>query len=247
MKKLLLLSIALSTTFTLFAQDAKEIVRKAEEKMRGESSKSIMKMEIIRPQWTRTIEFKSWTQGNDYSLTLITAPAKEAGQTFLKRKNELWNWVPSINRMVKLPPSMMSQGWMGSDFSNDDIIKEFSMVEDYKHKISGEATIDGTNCYKIELLPKENATVVWGKVIKWISKERYLQLKTEYYDEEGYLIKTEVASDVKKMDDRYIPTHFEIIPADKKGHKTIMKMQEVEFNIDKSPGFFSQQNMKRVR
>ena len=165
----------------------------------------------------------------------------------MKRENELWNWVPSINRMVKLPPSMMSQGWMGSDFSNDDIIKEFSMVADYHHEILQSETLDGMDCYKIELMPKEHAAVVWGKVLKWISKDLHLQLKTQYFDEEGYLMKTETASDVQTMDDRKIPVHFEIIPADKDGHKTIMEIQEITFNVDIPQSFFSKQHMKHLR
>lgn len=241
------LGIFCVSLFSVYAQDAEDIVRKSEEKMRGESSKTVMTMEIVRPGWKRTISFKSWTQGNDYSLTLITAPAKEKGQTFLKRKNELWNYVPSIDRMVKLPPSMMSQGWMGSDFSNDDIIKEFSLVEDYNHSIAGSATIEGMECHKIKLQPKEGAAVVWGKMLKWITKDGYYQLKTEYYDEDGYLMKTETATDIRLMDDRKIPVHFEIIPADEPGNKTVLTMEDAEFDIAITPKFFSKQNMKRIR
>lgn len=226
---------------------AKQIMQQSEEKMRGESSLLEATMIIERADWSRTLAFKSWTLGTDYSLTLITAPAKEKGQTFLKRNNELWNWVPSISRMVKLPPSMMSQGWMGSDFSNDDIIKEFSLVEDYHHQRMGEETIDGHLCYKLELLPKENASVVWGKILKWISKDELLQMKTIYFDEEDYKIKTELASDIQEMDGRMIPTHYEILPEDEPGNKTIMEVKTMDFGVNLQPGFFSQQNMKRVR
>lgn len=228
------------------AQDATEIIEKAEKKMRGESSRGEMQMKIIRPSWERTISFETWSKGTEYSMTLVTAPAKEEGQTFLKRENELWQYDPTINRMIKLPPSMMSQGWMGSDFSNDDILKESSLSKDYNHKILAEETIDGTEVYKIELLPKEDAAVVWGKIIKWISKEEYLQLKSEYYDVDDYLIKTETASDIKKMDDRVVPTYFEIIPADEEGNKTVMIIEDMEFDIDIDNHFFSQQNMKQL-
>ena len=230
----------------LRAQDATEIIKKAEDKMRGESSRGEMKMKIIRPSWERTISFETWSKGTEYSMTLVTAPAKEEGQTFLKRENELWQYDPTINRMIKLPPSMMSQGWMGSDFSNDDILKESSLSKDYNHKILSEETIDGTEVYKIELLPKEDAAVVWGKIIKWISKDEYLQLKSEYYDVDDYLIKTETASDIKTMDDRVVPTYFEIIPADEEGNKTVMIIEDMEFDIDIDNRFFSQQNMKQL-
>jgi outer membrane lipoprotein-sorting protein len=230
------------------AQDAKQIIRLADEKMQGEqTSQSTMTMTIVRPSWQRVITFKSWTKGRDYTLALITAPAREKGQTFLKRENEMWNWNPTINRLIKLPPSMMSQGWMGSDFSNDDLLKESSIVVDYTHEIIGEEEIDGWDCYKIELIPHEDAAVVWGKIFKWISKEEYLQMKSEYYDEDAYLIKTELAYDIKTMDGRLLPSRFELVPEDEEGHKTMVVMDEILFNKPLSDGFFSQQNMKKVR
>lgn len=246
MKKHLITTGLLMLTIMINAQNATEIITKAEEKIRGESSVGEMEMKIIRPTWKRTISFKTWTKGNDFSLTLVTAPAKEDGQTFLKRQNELWQYDPTINRMIKLPPSMMSQGWMGSDFSNDDVLKESTLSKDYNHTLLSQETYDGTQTYKIELIPKENAAVVWGKIVKWISQDEYLQLKSEYYDEGDYLIKTETASDVKTMDGRVIPTHFEIIPAEEEGNKTILVIKTMEFNMDISNGFFSQQNMKQM-
>lgn len=234
--------------YALYSQDAREIIKKADEKMQGEeTSNSTMTMKIIRPTWERDVTFKSWTKGGDYSLALVTAPPKESGQTFLKRENEMWNWNPTINRLIKLPPSMMSQGWMGSDFSNDDLLKESSIVVDYTHKITGSETIDGRDCYIIELLPHEDAAVVWGKIIKWISKEDFLQLKSEYYDEDDYLVKTETAYDIKTMDGRLIPSRFELIPEEEEGHKTVVILNEIQFNKPIDDSFFSQQNMKRIR
>ena len=232
----------------LNGQDAREIIKKADEKMQGEeTSQSTMTMTIVRPTWERVITFKNWTKGRDYTLALITSPAREKGQTFLKRENEMWNWNPTINRLIKLPPSMMSQGWMGSDFSNDDLLKESSIVVDYTHKIIGEEDIDGWNCHKIELIPHEDAAVVWGKILKWVSRDEFLQMKSEYYDEDDYLIKTELAYDVKTMDGRLIPSKFELIPEEEEGNKTIVVMDEILFNKPISDGFFSQQNMKTVR
>lgn len=240
-----------SSLFLIFpmlqAQDATEIIRKADTKFQGEkSSESTMTMIVKRPKWERTIVFRSWTSGRDYAMTLITAPAKEKGQTFMKVKNEMWNWNPSISRMIKLPPSMLSQGWMGSDYTNDDLLKESSLVVDYTHKITGSEKINQIECWKIELLPKPEAAVVWGKIIKWISKTGYDQMKSAYYDEYGDLVKTEIASEIKKMDDRSLPTYFEIIPADKPENRTIVILNNVRFNIPISPNFFTQQNMRKV-
>jgi len=227
---------------------AAEIVKKADEKFKGEiTSQGEMEVIIKRPAWERTISLKSWSKGNDFSLSVITAPAKEKGQAFLKRYNELWNWNPTISRMIKLPPSMMSQGWMGSDYSNDDILRESSIVEDYYSKLLGEENINKYTCYKIELIPKEDVAVVWGKIVCWISKEEYHQLKAEYYDEDDYLVRTLIAYDIQVFDDRKLPSTMEIIPAEEEGNKTIVKMKNLQFNKPISESFFSQQNMKKVR
>jgi outer membrane lipoprotein-sorting protein len=204
-------------------------------------------MIIERSTWSREISMKNWTLGNEYSLIYITAPAKEKGQVFLKRKNEMWNWVPTIERMIKIPPSMMMQSWMGSDFTNDDLVRESSLVKDYTHKLAGEEIIQGYDCYKIELSPKPDAPVVWGKIFMWISKDKYFWLKAEYYDEDDYLVNTETLSEIKRMDDREMPTRLEMIPVDKEGQKTVLIFDEIEFNINLKESFFSQQNMRRIR
>ncbi len=247
MKLKLLIITLLTIASAVNAQDIKEIIRQADEKFRGSSSQGEMTMIIERPSWSRTVSMKNWTLGNDYSLIYITAPAKEKGQVFLKRKKDMWNWVPNIERMIKIPPSMMMQSWMGSDFTNDDLVRESSLVKDYTHKLIGEEIIDGFECYKAELIPFDDAPVVWGKVLMWISKKELHWLKAEFYDEDGYLVNTEILTDVKKMDDRIMPTRMEMIPADDEGHKTVLIFNEMKFNIDLKESFFSQQNMKRIR
>jgi outer membrane lipoprotein-sorting protein len=227
---------------------ATEIIKKADEKFNGEkSSMMVMSMTIIRPTWQRTIEFKNWALGKDYALTLITAPATDIGQTFLKRGNEMWNWNPSISRLIKLPPSMMSQGWMGSDYTNDDILKESSVVNDYTHEITGEETIDGRECYRIKMVAKPNAAVVWGRQIRWVDKKELLVLKAEYYDEDGVLIRSENGSDIKNMDGRMIQTKIILTPADEPGNSTVIIIRDIKFNIPIQENFFSQQKMKNIR
>jgi outer membrane lipoprotein-sorting protein len=227
---------------------ATEIVRKADEKFNGEkSSIMVMAMTIIRPTWQRTVEFKNWTMGRDYALTLITAPAKDIGQTFLKRATEMWSWNPAISRLIKLPPSMMSQGWMGSDFTNDDILRESSVVNDYTHEITGEEVIDGRLCYKIMMVVKEDAAVVWGHQLRWIDKKDFLVMRVQLYDQDGSLVRTESGSEIKTMDQRLIPSRLELVPADEPGNKTIIDIKEIKFNVDIKESFFSQQNMKNVR
>ncbi len=230
----------------LRAQDATEIIRKMDAKMRGESLKAEVTMSIIRPTWKRTISMKTWSKGSKYSLILITGPARDEGTAFLKRGNEIWNWVPNVGRTIKMPPSMMMQSWMGSDFTNDDLVRESSIVTDYTHELAGDSTIEGRTAYKIKMIPKPDAPVVWDKVLVWVTKDEYLQLRTEFYDENGDLINVMKGMNVREFDGRMIPARMEMIPVEKEGHKTVMEYKSMEFNKGISESFFSVKNMRRV-
>jgi len=247
MRTKLLILIFPFLSFLTSAQNVDDIVKKADEKLRGNSSQGEFTMIIERPTWSREISMKNWTLGNEYSMVYITAPAKEKGQVFLKRQKEMWNWVPNIERMIKIPPSMMMQSWMGSDFTNDDLVRESSLIKDYQKKLMGEEKLGEYNCYKVELIPNDDAPVVWGRILMWVSKNEYHWLKAEYYDEDGILVNTEIMSDIKMMDDREMPTRMEMIPADKPGQKTIMIFEKMKFDIKIDETFFSQQNMKKVK
>jgi len=249
MKRLTIIVTGILVPFLSNAQEltAKEIIAKADEKTRGLSSQGEMTMSIVRPNWSRTVSLKAWSKGTDYSIILITAPAKEKGQVFLKRKNEMWNWVPSIDKMIKIPPSMMLQSWIGSDFTNDDLVKQSSIVVDYTHKLLGKEVIRGQECYKLELIPLPDASVVWGKIISWITVKGYDLWRSEYYDEDMVLVNEENADDIKRMGDRDIPTRMEMEPVNKKGNKTILLINSIGFNMPIEESFFSQQNMKKVK
>ena len=233
---------------TAEAQDPIDILRKSEEKLQGATSaQSEITISIVRPKWTREMGIKSWSKGDEHSLILITSPAREKGTAFLKRNKEIWNWVPSIERTVKLPPSMMMQSWMGTDFTNDDLVRESSLVKDYTHEITGDSTLEGRNCYKIVLTPKPDAPVVWGKVIVFVDQDDYIQLRGEMYDEDGYLVNVMNASDIKEMDGRLIATKTELIPVEKEGHKTVMQIDNIAFDVTINDDFFTTRNMKRVK
>ena len=244
-----LLVIFIITSTSAFAQmvDATAVVRKATEKVEGESLVSEVTMQVIRPGWQNEVRLKSWSKGNRLALILITAPAKDKGQTYLKRENELWNWLPGIQKTVKLSSTLMSQSWMGSDFNNEDLINKASFLNDYQHRFLMMEEIRGTECYKIELLPKDDAPVVWGKVFIWISKEAYDQLKAAFYDENDQLVRTMNAFDLKKFGHKTTPSRIEMQPAQKPRQKTVMIIENYEFNRPLANDFFSQQNMKRVR
>ena len=243
------LAVCFSTAASTVAQtpDATEIVRRADDNRRGNSSYSEIRMTIVRPTWSREIGIKSWSKGNDYSLTLITAPAKEKGQAFLKRQKDLWNWQPSIGRMIKMSSSIMGQSWMGSDFTNDDMVRESSTVNDYTHSLEKTEKVREFDCYKLILTPKEDAAVVWGKVLMWVSTADFVEMKTEFYDEDNTLINTFNGYEVKSYGKRKLTSRMEVVPADKPNQKTVMTVDKYEFDLPVDESFFSQQKMKSLK
>jgi len=247
--KYLLFALCLLCATKVEAQtlSATEIVKRADDNRRGKSSYSEIKMIIVRPTWTRDIGIKSWSKGEDYSLALITSPARDKGQAFLKRQKDLWNWQPSIGRMIKMSSSVMGQSWMGSDFTNDDMVRESSVVNDYTHQLEKTEKVREFDCYKIILTPKEDAAVVWGKVISWISKTDFVEIKTEFYDEDNELVNTFNSYDIKSYGSRKLASRMEIVPADKPNQKTVMTIEKYNFDISIEDNFFSQQNMQKVK
>ena len=247
-KSLILLFMGLLImTHQAQAETANEIVVKADLKMRGESSYTEMTMQIVRPAWTRSMSMKAWSKEQNYSLVLVTAPAQDKGSSSLKRFKEMWNWVPNIERIIKIAPSMLGQSWMGSDFTNDDLINQSSIVVDYTHELIQEEAFDGTPCWVIESTPKPNAPVVWGKQVIWISKGEYNMRKVEYYDEFEDLINTMSTFDVKILGGRKIPARQEMQPADKPEQKTVLLLHKAQFDFDIPTDFFSQKNMRDLR
>ncbi|HCG8756347.1 TPA: outer membrane lipoprotein-sorting protein [Vibrio parahaemolyticus] len=230
-----------------YAESAFDIVQTSDQAMRGKSSYSEATMEIVRPDWTRSMTMKSWTKGTELSLVLVTAPAKDKGSASLKRHREMWNWVPSIERVIKIAPSMLSQSWMGSDFTNDDLINQSSIVVDYQHALLGNDSFEGDKVWVIEATAKPDAPVVWNKVTLWISQSTYLQRKVEFYDEFDERVNVLTTYDVKELGGRKIATRMEMKPVDKPGNKTIFTTHQAQFDFDINDDFFSQQQMKSLR
>jgi hypothetical protein len=247
--KLLIFAVCLLSSANAEAQtlSATEIVKRADDNRRGKSSYSEITMTIVRPTWTREIGIKSWAKGNDYSLALITSPAKEKGQAFLKRQKDLWNWQPGIGRMIKMSSSVMGQSWMGSDFTNDDMVRESSVVNDYTHLLETTEKVREFDCYKVILTPKDNAAVVWGKVISWISTTDFVEIKTQFFDEDNELVNTFDGYDIKTYNNRKLASRMEVIPASKPNQKTVMLVEKYDFDIAIEDSFFSQQNMQKVK
>ena len=230
----------------LMAQSAKEVIAQMDNKLKGKSVKTESSITIVRPSYTREMKMVTWSKGRDYSMTLMTSPKRDAGSSFLNREKEVWSYTPSIERIIKLPPSMMSQNWMGTDFTNDDLVQQSSLVTDYTHTFAEEATLEGYECYQIVMIPKEDAAIVWGKVIVWVDKTEFMQLKAEFYDEDGYLVNTMEGKEPKVFDGKLLPSKMIMIPADKPGNQTIMTTISMEFDIEIDESFFTTRKMKAV-
>ncbi len=232
----------------LAAPDATQMLTRCEEHTRGNTLQAELKLTIQKPDWSRSMTMKVWQKGLDFSLILISDPARDKGTSFLKIKSEVWNWLPKVERIVKIPPSMMMQSWMGSDFTNDDLVKESSIVRDYTHKVISEGTQDGESCWQLELLPKPESAVVWGKLVCWLEKEDpYLMRRMEYYDEDGGRVNVLTFSDVKELGGRRLPTRLEMTPQEKNGQKTVLQYHAMKFDETLDDSFFSEQNLKKVR
>jgi hypothetical protein len=226
---------------------ADEIMTKSEDRMKGNSAYAEATITTIRPKYTREMTIKTWTKGDDYAVTLVTSPAKDKGMVSLKRKNELWSYNPAIDRTVKMPPSMLSQSWMGTDIKNDDLLESSNKKDDFNKEITGEFEIEGLPCYRIRLTPKEDVNSIWGKIVIWISKKDFLQMQVMYFDEDMELVNTFFASQVKELDGLLMPTVNTIVPAKKKGHKTKMEITKRVVNLEIDDQVFTTQYIKRLK
>lgn len=230
----------------LRAQTARDYIARAEEAMRGSQMRAEMTMTVVRPTWEREMSLTSWALGPDRAMMLITDPARDAGTVFLKRDREVWNWVPQLERVIKMPPSMMAQSWMGTDFSNDDLVRESSVLRDYTHALAGEEEVMGRMCAVIELTPLPDAPVVWGKVRVWVDRTDFLQLRVESYDEFGDLVQTLEAIEIGEMGGRLLPVAVQVVPADEPGHRTIMRYNALDFNPGLNDSFFTVSEMQSL-
>jgi outer membrane lipoprotein-sorting protein len=224
---------------------ADEILDRVDDLYRGQSSQGNMTMAIKTEHWSRELAMEFWSLGKDKSLYRILAPKKDKGTATLKNGNDIWNYLPKVKRTIKLPSSMMSQSWMGSHFTNDDLVKDSRFADDYTFEKTYEGKRDGRSIYEITCIPKDNAPVVWGKVVVIVEIETYLPLMIYYYDESLKLSRTMYFSDIKKLDDRDLPSVVKIIPADKPKEMTIVDYSNVQFDVPIDASFFSLRNLEK--
>ncbi len=228
-------------------QSATEIIRRSENIMRGTTQTGSYSLIIERPDWQRTIVFESWSVGQDRVFILVREPAKERGVAFLKIDREMWQYIPRINRIIKIPPSMMMQSWMGSGFTNDDLVRESSLAEDYHHTLSGSDVLDGDNAFQIMLTPEPETPVAWNRMLYWVRQSDYMPLRAEYYNERGDRVRAITYSDIRDVDGRTMPTRIELVEDRWPDRKTIMQVQVLILDRPVDPSIFTQSNLRRSR
>jgi outer membrane lipoprotein-sorting protein len=224
---------------------ARQIIEKVEQLLRGDSAHSIMEMTIITPRWQRTLRMENWEVGRKKTLVRILSPKKEEGVGSLKIDYQMWNYLPRVERIIKIPPSMMMSSWMGSDFTNDDLVKESSIVDDYDHELKGIVSLGGFQAYRIDAVPREGTAVVWGKLVFFVRTGDYVPLRQEYFSESGELIRYLNFSEIRKVGRRLFPTHWEMVPVNKPGKKTIVRLLDIEFDIALDDEIFTLRNLKK--
>ena len=247
MIKNVMIVIIITFSGLIFSQEYSDekvtrIVQSIDELYRSSSSYSELEMEVVTPQWQRTLDMKAWTEGKEKTFIRITAPAKEQGVATLRIKNEMWNYLPKINKVIKIPPSMMMSSWMGSDFNNDDLVNEFSLISDYHYKLIHPADAADSLFY-VECVPKPDLPIIWGKVVITVRKMDYIPVQEKYYDEKGNIMRVMNYKDIKIFDGRKIPAIMELIPQNKTGHKTVLKYLDAQFNIPLDKDIFSLRNL----
>ncbi len=229
--------------------DVKALIDRANKALRGDSSRGRLTMTIETPDWKRSLEVEGWNKDRNFAFLVIRAPAKDRGQTTLRRRNEMWLWMPKVERVIKIPATMMHSAWQGSDFTYEDIVKADSIVKDYTHKLLSTRKETDRTVYRIEATPKPDAPVVWGKVISEIAlydaDQAVVGLREEDYSERGELIRTITLSDIKMLGGRRVPARLECLPATKKGRRTTLQYQELEFDIPLGDDFFSYQRLQK--
>ena len=247
MKKILIvLSIFISISNSKADNISPEkILNNVDDLYRSNASHSILTLSVTTVNWQRTLTLEQWSKGEDKSLIKVLKPKKEKGLATLRVDKNVWNFLPKVKRVVKIPSSMMSSSWMGSHFTNDDLIKQSRMAEDYTFSITFEGMKDGKEIIEVTCLPNKEAAVVWGKVEVVVYADDYLPLRMIYYDEDLLLSRTLEFTNIEMMDGKMIPTMMNMIPTDEPGESTTVKWEEVKFDVTIDDDFFSLRKLQQ--
>jgi len=238
-----LLTMSLAASAAAGELTASQIIEKADDLTRGASSYSEMTMKVVTPRYEREVRMKGWTAGRDKAFIVILAPEKERGVTFLKQGRMMWNYLPDVERTIKIPPSMMSQGWMGSDLSNNDLSRADSLIVDFEHRLAGEETMLGDACWKVELLTRPDAPVEWSKVVIWVAKDTFIMRRAEYYDEDEEIARVIIVDRIVEASGRKVGSRMVVENKVKEGHSTTLLYDKIEFDVTIAPGTFEKRNL----
>jgi len=225
-------------------EQIKQIIRDIDDLYRSQSSHGTMEMEIVNPNWTRTLSMEFWSEGMEKTLIRIKSPAKEQGVGTLRIENEMWNYLPKTNKVIKIPPSMMMSSWMGSDFTNDDLVKEFSLFEDYTYQPAEVSNPDSSLVY-IRCNPRPDLPIVWGKIVIAARNVDHLPVWQKYFDEKGKMMRILEYSDIKTFDNRKIPAEMKMVPQNKDSH-TVIRYKEVDFNANLDDNIFTLRKLRSL-
>lgn len=246
--RIILVALVLAASMPAAAEqrDARQIVRDAVDHWRGLTSYTEMKMVIHRPDWERSMTMRAWTKGQEQSLVRVIEPKKDRGNGTLTDENSMWTFSPKVNRVIKVPSSMMAQSWMGSDFSNKDIARADDIIDQYDHTILGSEEVDGIVVYEIESIPHEDAAVVWGREVLKI-REDHVVLEHAFYDQDGALIKQLVSLDVGEMGGRTIAKRQRMVKTDSPEEWTEISVIDVEYEVDLKDSLFTLSSLRNPR
>ena len=226
--------------------DIETVIRHIDQLYRSQTSHADMEMQIVTPHWERTLAMTVWSKGMDKTFIRITAPKKEQGVATLRIGNEMWNYLPKTNKTMKIPPSMMMGSWMGSDFTNDDLVRESSMLEDYTYQYVTPEDASPDHLY-VQLIPKEDSPIVWGKIIAAVQSKDYIPVWQRFYDEKGNLMRVMNFKEIKTFGDKIAPSVVEMIPQNKDGHKTVVRWLNATFDSDIDDKIFTRRNLQKSR
>lgn len=222
-----------------------DIVNHVDKLYRSSTSYGEMEMQIETPDFKRTMKLKTWSEGMKKTFITILEPKKDAGTSTLRVDNEMWNFFPNINKVMKVPPSMMMGSWMGSDFTNDDLVKESTLLDDYTSKFA--ANPPDKEHYYIELTPKANTATVWGKIVVKVAKANLMPVTQEYFDEKGKKIRVMNFKEIKELGGKKIPTVMELVSLTKQGNRTMIIYKDAKFDIKLEDDVFSLRNLQKKR
>ena len=227
----------------------KALLDRTDDLLRGKSSRGKMTMKVVTARFTRELTLEQWSRGKDQFLVRILEPQKERGTATLRNGQDIWNYLPKVERVIKVPASMMGGAWMGSHVTNDDLVKQSRLADDFTARIVFEGARDGRELLEVELLPRPDAVVVWGKLLVRIGKAvggaAELPLSIDYFDEEKKLARQLTFDDYTKMGGRTLPARTRIVPTDKPGESTELIYQDLEFDLPLEDSFFSLRTLQK--